>query len=357
MSKKATDEEEFDNDKYEEAFKNAYDEKQSEFDEISKQNLIISLIGGVNTGKSTTIEALTGIEYTEVSPIAGSTTKISLHKLYDGVFVADTPGLFDVNPDISKKASEFVENRADIILFFLNAAVGITIHEKAAFNEITKLGKKILVVLNQIDTRKEKDIPLIINQINGELGVSTIPISSGTGFGIENLNNEIIKILEKNGKDLLFLKISKYKESSVKKWIMSATATALSIGALPIPGSDIIPLTTLQVGLAMKIAYIYDIKPSKDDIMKLIASTITGSVGKQLTRWGISILKGAGWFPAFWPFEIGISLVAGSVAAAMTYGFGWSCNAYYKSGMELDMKDFAAIFNDLVDKYKNQNND
>jgi len=327
--------EEFDKKKYEEAFEKAYDEKHKEFEKISNEQLIISLIGSVNSGKSKTINKLTGIKYTEVKARAGWTKEIAIYELKKGVFIADTPGLFDINESVSKKASEYVESNSDIILFFLNAAVGVTKHEKDAFSVISKLNKETIVVLNKIDALEPDEITDVINQTKEELGVFPVPISSKTGVGIELLNSEIVKILETKGKELLFLKVSKHKEKSVKNWINGAAVTAAGIGAIPIPGADIIPLTTLQVGLAMKIAFIYDIKPSKNDVMKLVASTVTGSIGKNIARWAITALKAAGWIPGAQLLEVAISAIAASVAASLTYGFGWACNSYYKSGMTI----------------------
>jgi len=344
--------EEFDKKKYEEAFEKAYDEKHKEFEKISNEQLIISLIGSVNSGKSKTINKLTGIKYTEVKARAGWTKEIAIYELKKGVFIADTPGLFDINESVSKKASEYVESNSDIILFFLNAAVGVTKHEKDAFSVISKLNKETIVVLNKIDALEPDEITDVINQTKEELGVFPVPISSKTGVGIELLNSEIVKILETKGKELLFLKVSKHKEKSVKNWINGAAVTAAGIGAIPIPGADIIPLTTLQVGLAMKIAFIYDIKPSKNDVMKLVASTVTGSIGKNIARWAITALKAAGWIPGAQLLEVAISAIAASVAASLTYGFGWACNSYYKSGMTIDLGEVGEIFKAKYEEHK-----
>lgn len=344
--------EEFNKKKYEEEFEKAYDEKHKEFEKISNEQLIISLIGSVNSGKSNTINKLTGIKYSEVKARAGWTKEIAIYELKKGVFIADTPGLFDINDSVSKKASKYVENNSDIVLFFLNAAVGVTKHEKDAYSEISKLNKETIVVLNKIDTLEKDEITDVINQAKEELGVFPVPISSKTGEGIELLNSEIVKILETKGKDLLFLKVSKHKEMLVKKWINGAAITAAAIGAIPIPGADIIPLTTLQVSLAMKIAFIYDIEPSKNDVMKLVASTVTGSIGKNIARWAITALKAAGWIPGAQLLEVGISSIAASVAASLTYGFGWACNAYYKSGMTIDLGEVGEIFKTKYEEHK-----
>lgn len=346
----------FEEEKYEDAYGRAYDEQHAEFDNIRKQKLIISLVGGVNAGKSKTINALTGIDYAEVKARAGCTKNITLYELSPGVFVADTPGLHDVNEEVSDKSSDFVEQDSDIVLFFLNAAVGVNKHEKEAFEKIAQLGKDIIVVLNKIDVHYgddfEESLADIMQQTQEELGVTPIPISSKDGTGVQDLNDAILDILVEKGKDLLFLKVSRHKEKSVAKWINSATAAAAAIGAIPVPGSDIVPLTSLQVGLAMKIAYIYDIKPSKNDVMKLVGATVTGSIGKQIARFAITALKAVGWIPGGQFLEAATMAIAASVAASMTYAFGWACNAYYKSGMTLDLGDVADIFEESYEDYR-----
>ena len=347
--------EEFEKEKFEKAFEKAYDEKHNEFEKISNEKLIISLIGSVNAGKSQTINALTGIKYTEVKARAGWTKDISLYELKKDVFIADTPGLHDIDENVSNKASNFVEEKSDIILFFLNAAVGLTKHEKEAFQKVYALGKEMIVVLNKIDALDEEDIIEVTEQIKEELHTTPIAISAKKSIGIEKLNEKIVSILEEKGKELLFLKVSKYKENIVRKWINGAAISAAGIGAIPIPGSDIVPLTTLQVGLAMKIAYIYDIEPSKNDVMKLVASTVTGNIGKQAVRWAITGLKALGWFPGAQLAETAISAIAATVAASLTYGFGWACNAYYKSGMTIDLGEVSEIFEKSYNEYKKKN--
>jgi len=66
----------------EEAYNNAYAETHAEFDRISQEKLIISLVGSVNVGKSKTINCLTGIDYAEVKARAGSTQEVSLYELH-----------------------------------------------------------------------------------------------------------------------------------------------------------------------------------------------------------------------------------------------------------------------------------
>ena len=42
------------------------------------------------------------------------------------------------------------------------------------------------------------------------------------------------------------------------KWILTVTASAGAVGAVPLPGSDIVPLTVIQVFLMIKLATLYN---------------------------------------------------------------------------------------------------
>ncbi|GAB2765554.1 GTPase [Salinimicrobium soli] len=346
--------EEFTQEKYEEALKKSFDEKQEEFDDLRSKKLVISLIGSVNAGKSQTINALTGINYADVKARSGWTKEVTLYPLNENVLIADTPGLNDINESVSQKATNFVEESADIILYFLNANVGITAADKKTYRELQKLQKEIIVIANKIDTLDDEEINEVRSQIFEELGVNPFCISAKKKIGLEPLHEHILSILETRGKDILYIKASKFKNKEVRNWINAASATAVGIGALPVPGSDIIPLTTLQVGLAMKIAFIYDIKPSKEDVMKLAASTVTGSIGKQIAKWAITGLKAAGWIPGAQLLEVAICGIAGAVAGSMTYGFGWACNAYYSSGMQMELNEVGKLFKEYYDMHRSK---
>ena len=349
--------EEFDREAFEEAGKKAYDEAHPEFERLSKEKLIISLLGSVNAGKSRTINALTGMNYANVKTRSGWTKEISLYELHPGIFIADTPGLFDIDNKVSQKADTFVEENSDLVLFFLNAAVGITAHEKDAFKRVSALGKDIVVVLNKVDVLQAGDLPVMIEQIEEEIGIVPIPISAQSGEGVEELNDAIVQILKKKGKDLLFLKVSTRKEKTVSKWIYGATASAAVIGGIPIPGSDIVPLTGLQVGLAIKIAFIYDIKVSRGDVMILIGTTVTGNAGRQIMKWTITALKGLGWIPGAQLVEIAAMAVGAAVAGSLTFAFGFTCNAYYKGGMKMDLSKVGEIFNIFYAEHKRRGDD
>lgn len=346
----------FEDAEFNDSFSRAFDKEEAKFEEFKNEKLIISLIGDVNSGKSETINALTGRKLSKVSATAGETIDVVPHHYSENVIIADTPGLNDINQEVSKKAIDFVHKDADIIILFFNAAVGASKPIIDTYHMLKSLNKPIILVLNKIDiwyddgVFEQESYDAVVSQIKKETGCDVIAISAKKKINIESLNRRIVELLEKNGKDMLFLKVSKYKEEQVKNWINGTAISAFGIGVIPIPGADIIPLTTLQVALALKIAYIYNCKVSKNDVMSLIGSTITGGIGKQIFKWGIQALKGLGWLGG--PIGEGaVAVTAGSVAAGITYGFGWACNFYYKNGMQVDLGEVSSVYKEKYNEY------
>ena len=220
------------------------------------QELLISLIGEVNAGKSSTVNKIIGEDIASTNPMPGETVSVDPYNIrgLENIKFMDTPGLNDPNDENPKKTLEFVQ-KSDVVLFFLNAAGTVfSESEKEKFHEIEKHNKDILIVLNKIDAAE--NIPSIVQFVQEHTGhkYKVIPISSKTEENLENLKKEILFLLEKKGKDLLFAKSMKEKSSAATRWIIGAGVSAGIIGASPIPGSDVLPLTTLQVALIIKIS-------------------------------------------------------------------------------------------------------
>ena len=336
---------------YNKAFEESFSNEEREFEEIKKQHLIISLYGTVNSGKSSTINALTGKNLADVQAEAGHTKEIRLYKFLENVFITDTPGLDDIDEENSARAQEFVEEDTDIIIFFFNAGVGASRSVVSAYQKLQSLGKPIIPVLNKVDILTSDEQDQMKRDIKEKSGAKIVPISARDNINIDLLDRNIVEILESRGKDLLYLKLSKFKDEQVDTWIKGAAITSAGIGAIPFPGADMLPLTALQVRLGLKIAFIYDREVTKKDVMQLVAATVTGGLGRQIYRFGIQALKGAGWIGG--PIGEGaVMAVAAGIAASVTYGFGHACKAYYKGGMELDLDRVGEIFRDMEKQYK-----
>ncbi len=229
----------------------AYDNEMESVNEQLDKEIIFALVGDVNVGKSSTINQLMNEKVALVSAKPGATTSIDKYKAENKnkIIFADTPGLHDIVKDNSEEAIRFFK-QADVNLFLLNAAGTVfSDKEEQVFNKLKKLNDNIILVLNKIDASDDPESQIAYIKEHTENGYDIVAISSRTGENIDKLNKAILNIPKKRSKDILFAKNSKRKSSIAHKWIAGAGVSAGAIGALPVPGSDIVPLTTLQVGL------------------------------------------------------------------------------------------------------------
>lgn len=317
---------------------NMFEDEMKKVNDTLKQDLLISLIGEVNAGKSSTVNRIIGEDIASTNPMPGETVSVDPYNMrgLENIKFMDTPGLNDPNDENPKKTLEFVQ-KSDVVLFFLNAAGTVfSDSEKEKFTEIEKNNKDILIVLNKIDAAE--NIPSLIQFVRSHTKnkYKVVPISSKTGENLEELKREILVILEKKGKDLLFAKSMKEKSAAATRWIVGAGVSAGIIGASPIPGSDVVPLTSLQVGLIIKLSKLYDKPLTKKAARDMIVITATQTVGHTIYRQALKFIPGAG------------SVIGGTVATAMTVALGYGVKYAYENNIAIDY-DFIG---DLFEKYK-----
>jgi uncharacterized protein (DUF697 family) len=104
----------------------------------------------------------------------------------------------------------------------------------------------------------------------------------------------------------------------------AATLTA-GIGAVPIPVADILPITGLQVGLIMAIAYIAGRELSRESAREFLVA-LGANVGAAF------VLREAARALAKVVFPAAGSVISGGVAFAGTWGIGEAATAYFIQG-------------------------
>lgn len=319
-----------------------FENEMKKVNDALDQELLISLIGEVNAGKSSTVNKIIGEDIASTNPMPGETVSVDPYNIrgLENIKFMDTPGLNDPNDENPKKTLEFVQ-KSDVVLFFLNAAGTVfSESEKEKFNEIEKHNKDILIVLNKIDAAE--NIPSIVQFVKDHTGnkYKVIPISSKTEENLETLKREILFLLEKKGKDLLFAKSMKEKSSAATRWIIGAGVSAGVIGASPIPGSDVLPLTTLQVGLIIKLSNLYDKPLTKKAAKDMIVITATQTIGHTIYRQALKFIPGAG------------SIIGGTVASSMTLALGYGVKYAYENNIAIDYDMIGDLFVKLKSREK-----
>lgn len=321
-------------------FDQIFNEKTAEINEQLAKEVLIAMIGDVNAGKSSTINQLMGAEVAEVGARPGETVEIKKYEYKEKIVFVDTPGLDDIHREHSEETLRFYKE-ADLVLFFLNAAGTVLSEtELASLNKIAKVNPDIILVLNKIDAAD--DVPSLVKYVQDHTNYkyAVTPISSRTGENIEMLQGEVLRLLETKKKDILMATNMANKSSIANKWILAAGGSAAAIGASPIPGSDFVPLTALQVGLMLRLSTLYDKPISKDKAKELIIATVVGNIGKTIFRQIVKIVPGAG------------MVVGASVAGAMTVAFGHAVKYAHENNIELTAKALKPIYERFLDKEK-----
>lgn len=322
------------------AFDQSFDDASEDINAQLNSELYISLVGDVNAGKSSTINALLEEELVTVGARPGETVEIKEIRHKENIVFVDTPGLDDVVTENSAKTLAYYK-KSDVILFFLNAAgTVLSENELKTIHSIEKSNKDILIVLNKIDAAD--DIPSLVDYIKKQTKsrYQIIPISSRTGENLTELQDAILEVLKEKSKDLLLGKELKDKNRIANNWIISAGAAATGVGAIPVPGSDFVPLVGIQVSLILRLSSLYNKPISKANAKELIIATIVGNAGKAVFRQVIKFVPGAG------------SIVGASVAGGTTIALGHAIKYIYENNLTLNVNELNKIYRDFMKKEK-----
>jgi GTP-binding protein len=163
----------------------------------------VAIVGFPNVGKSTLVNRLTGTRAAVVHETPGVTRdrkelicewRSKRFLLIDtgGVDIADaTP----ITRSIADQAREAV-SEADVVLFVMDAQLGITPGDEEVAQILREAHKPVLVIANKIDDAKQESLALELHR----LGVGDpIPISGLHGRGTGDLLDEILDQLEVHG--------------------------------------------------------------------------------------------------------------------------------------------------------------
>lgn len=338
------------------------DESQEAWDEFESnldQKLVIAFLGTVSSGKTTAIKTLFNVDFGTIGPIPGSTTKVKVEMITENVFIVDAPGFGDIRTEVSQRAKDICDE-VDIFVYILNAEGGFKEQEKKDFDQLLKYNRNVLVVFNKIDLIREHQREELIEHTRKLMGVEPenfIPaafdplLSSIEPINVDLVEKWIFNLLRAEGKDILFAKVTRKKDKACNRYIQIACTAAAGVAAIPVPGSDYGPLTAIQVVMIAKIALIYGHKPSRNNIITLIAQTMAGRAGREAFRAVFTALKAAGWLGG--PIiAAAIAAIAAAFAISITYGLGKAAQAYYKSDLSISFEEVGDIFNRSYAEYK-----
>ncbi len=167
---------------------------------------LVAILGRPNVGKSTLFNRLVNRRSAIVSDVAGTTRdRVSMETEWAGrpFMLVDTGGL-DVFPetDIWRKVKDQIElalDEADVILFVVDASVGITNGDRDAAEVLRPVDKPVLLAANKADNDARAAQAMEFY----ELGIGEpVPVSAYHNIGIDVLMSQATDLLPPPGEDL-----------------------------------------------------------------------------------------------------------------------------------------------------------
>ncbi len=297
------------------------DEKDRVSLELDRGDIILVVFGIGSSGKTSLIRAILKRIVGKVSPEMGSTRgkesfRLKLKGLPRGIRIIDTPGILEAGKaGREREKSALIEARkADLMLVVIEG--DLRSEEIRTIMSLSKLGKRLLLVLNKIDLRGENEEKRLIEILNSRCNdfiepkdiictsasPQSIKIPGKKPFQpapeIDNLIRRLAKILHEEGEELIadniLLQCSNLGKEGKKLLVKQRSQSAkkcvdkygwLSSGALmltPLPVIDMIAAAAVNAQMVIEIAKIYGVEITKER-----AKNLAISVGKTLATMGL----------------------------------------------------------------------
>ena len=180
---------------------------------IIKEGIMTVMIGRPNVGKSSLLNSLLNEDRAIITHLPGTTRDAIEEQINIGDLVlniVDTAGFRETEDIIEKigikKTYEYIDI-AQLIIFLVDATLGLTVEDQLMLEHLRKLEKNYIIVMNKVDLINIEDI---------ETSDDIIFISAKNRTGLDDLKNGIKKLFIKDEIEDYCISNLRYYESLVK---------------------------------------------------------------------------------------------------------------------------------------------
>lgn len=160
----------------------------------------VSILGRPNAGKSTLLNALTGVKLAIVSDKPQTTRTALQGVLTEGgaqIIFVDTPGIHKSDTTINRHMMRTVRSaldQLDVLLYVADASRHFGDEDEQALDLVRKCESPVILALNKIDQLKERHHVLAqLSTYQEKFAFAAyVPISATKGEGLDTLKKEIV---------------------------------------------------------------------------------------------------------------------------------------------------------------------
>lgn len=229
----------------------------------SQQWVRIAVTGPSQTGKTSLLQAVLNKQARRARPI---------------FTVVETPGLEEYLGYGSETSLPPDLAQADLILLVLDARYGISDLTAQILGKVQRLQIPVLVVLNKVDL--VEDAGAMIREAKGRLRCSVFSTSVRQPETIDKLLKAMVVA---NPKTLYPLAQSfpDFRRTLCSSIITQASFAAGLVGVIPIPVSDLLPITAIQTAMILKMARAFGCELDRQRARELLPMLVAGVLARE----------------------------------------------------------------------------
>lgn len=168
--------------------------------QTDKSGIPIAILGKPNAGKSTLLNQLVGQEMAKVENVAGTTRDYVVgsfvmnkqkYTIYDTAGIRKKGAMHGIERISFEKTIAMLEYARPVVIFVIDATLGISHRDMTLFDEINRLALPIIFALNKTDLLDAKQIKGVQETTQRMMDfakyIPMLPMSAKTGAGTENI--------------------------------------------------------------------------------------------------------------------------------------------------------------------------
>ncbi|MDA2937301.1 GTP-binding DUF697 domain-containing protein [Acidobacteria bacterium AH-259-A15] len=285
---------------------------RSQWRDIQSQDWVqIVVVGPARTGKSSLVRAMSR-KQADAS---------------QGIFaIVDVQGLDEYlgyEPD--RSVPEELQH-ADLVLLILDAQYGVADSTVQMYERLKSLDKPMRVVLNKMDLVESPG--LSVREAGRRLATNVLGVSAVQPETIDRLLRAAVATSPKTLYPLT-QNFPEFRRSICNGIVTQAACATAVVGAIPIPVSDLLPITAIQTGMLLKIARAFGYRLNRERARELLPMLAAGAA----VREGSHRLRCR--FPEY------RKLIAVLIAGIWTFVLGQAAIQYFEKFPNFFNRDYA----------------